>query len=106
MKILPVRVKNQFWSQCGHNVMGLITIIENKRFQGTYEDDIDLGKLLFNMTGMIREIERLQIENNNIKVELENFKKDDCGPGCKCKVDPVPPIEEKQDQLAADVITD
>jgi len=105
MKILPIRVKNQFWSQCGHNVMGLVTEIENKRFQGMPEDDIDYGKLLFNMTGMIREIERLQIENNNLQIDIDNLVKNECSPP-RDEVEPTSPIEEKQDQPAADVITD
>jgi len=105
MKILPIRTRNQYWAQCGHNVMELIEVIENKRFQGNPDGDIDYGKLLFNMSGMIREIERLQIENNNIKTEMEMFKKEGCGTGCNCKVDPAPPIKEEQEQ-PADVITD
>jgi len=104
MKVLPIRVKNQFWAQTGHNIMELITIIENKRFEGTFDGDIDYGKLLFNFSGMIREIERLQITNNNLQKELDDMKKDCCGE-CKCQVDPAS-VEKKQDQPAGDVITD
>lgn len=99
MRVLPVRVKNQFWGLCGHNVMGLIDSIEKKRFEGTFDGDlINHDLLLATMSGMVREIERLQLE-------LNDANKNKCGPECKCKVDPVSK-EKTQDQPQEDIITD
>lgn len=99
MKVLPVRVKNQFWGLCGHNVMNLIDSIEKKRFEGTFDGDlINYDLLLVTISGMVREIERLQIELNDVKNNI-------CGSDCKCnKVDSVSKVKT-QNQLE-DIITD
>ena len=99
MKVNPIKVKNQFWGLFGHKVMELVTKVEEKRFEGSFDGDIDYSQLLFNMNGMIREIERLQIENNNLKAE-------GCGPDCKCKKEPEQQIAEQVPSDDEDQITD
>jgi len=96
MKVHPIKVKNQFWGLFGHKIMELVSKVEEKRFEGTFDGDLDYSQLLFNMNGMIREIERLQIENNNLKNE-------GCGSDCKCKKEPIQKhnesVQEDEDQI-------
>jgi len=99
MKVLPIKVKNQFWGLFGHKIIELVTKIEEKRFEASYEGDLDYSQLLFNMNGMIREIERLQIENNNLRAE-------GCGTDCKCKKEVAQETPEQTPSEEEDQITD
>lgn len=98
MKVNAIKVKNQFWGLFGHKIISLIEKIEQKRFEGSFDGDIDYSQLLFNINGMIREIERLQIELNNSKHEMCN--------NCKCKKEPATEISKQVPSTEEDQITD
>lgn len=69
-KVRNLRCNNEWWNSYGQRVISLLDIVEEKRFQNTYEGDVNYTEVIFILQGLIFALETAQLEADNIKGEI------------------------------------
>jgi hypothetical protein len=64
------KTKNVFLGVNANRINSLFAKIEEERFKSSYQGQLDLGVTISMLKGMITEIQKLQKENDELKVKL------------------------------------
>ena len=76
-KLRELQCQNEWWNSYGPRVNSIMTIIEEKRFQNTYEGDVNYTEIIFVVQGLVFALEKAQIDADARKGalgELNSFK--------------------------------
>jgi len=76
-KMRELKCQNEWWNSYGPRVKDILTVIEEKRFQNTYEGDVNYTEIIFVLQGLVFALEKAQLEVDELKsvrLEINSFK--------------------------------
>jgi len=69
-KARNLNCRNEWWNSYGKRVLSLLSIVEEKRFQNSYEGDVNYTEIIFILQGLMFALEKAQLEADSMKAEI------------------------------------
>jgi len=68
--VRKLNCKNEWWDSYGERVLAILEDVDKKRFQNTYDGDVNYTEIVFILQGLMFALEKTQNKADEIKGEL------------------------------------